>query len=169
MRQNDHIWDREVRSAQDAYNAMEELVPQMDAVIHCMAVSDFTFKRDDAVKCSSSDPEAFIEYMRKTITKNPKIIGKIKQWNPKTVLIGFKFEVGLGLGELIILADKSITGNGCDLVVANDKAEMTREQEHVAHFVYSEAMQQAVGAGDFEVRGKDEIAKEIAKFLSEVL
>ena len=159
----------EVRSAQDAYDAMEKLVPQMDAVVHAMAVSDFTFKRDAAIKCSSSDAEAFIEYMRQTITKNPKIIGKVKEWNPRTILIGFKFEVGLGLGELVTIADKSITTNGCDLVVANDKAEMTREKEHVAHFVYSEAMQQAIGKGNFEVRGKHAIAEEVTKFLSEVL
>lgn len=151
----------EVRTAQDAYNEMEKLVPSMDAVVHCMAVSDFTFKRDTAVKLSSSDPEAFIEFMRKTITKNPKIISKIKGWNPKTVLVGFKFEVGIPNDSLIKLGLNSITSNGCDLVVVNDKKEMEARKEHVAYLVQTNSVAVAVG--------KESIANGIVQFLKEQL
>ena len=33
-----------ITDVQSVYTLMEELVPQMDIVIHCMAVSDFGFK-----------------------------------------------------------------------------------------------------------------------------
>jgi phosphopantothenate-cysteine ligase len=147
-----------VKSAQDAYSWMEKLIPDMDAVIHCMAVSDFTFKRDGALKCKSSDPQAFIDYMSRTITKNPKIISKVKEWNPKTILIGFKFEVGISNDELIELAVNSIQKNKCDLVVANDKEEMVRDKAHVAYAVTPGAITKMIG--------KERIAEVIGDFLT---
>ena len=149
-----------VKSAQDAYNEMEKIVPDMDAVIHCMAVSDFTFKRDTAIKCKSSDPQAFIDYMARTITKNPKIISKVKEWNPKTILVGFKFEVGVSNEELIRLARNSINSNGCDLIVANDKEEMVRDKNHTAYLVFPTR-----DSVPLKVSGKKEIATQIMIFL----
>jgi phosphopantothenate---cysteine ligase (CTP) len=146
-----------VKSAQEAFDRMKELIPIMDAVIHCMAVSDFTFKRDEAIKCKSSDPEAFIEYMRKTITLNPKIISHIKEWNPDVLLVGFKFEVGATEEQLISLAKTSIEKNKCDMVIANDKKEMERLKDHMGHFFFAEKMKK-LGFHDFKVNGKDSIA-----------
>lgn len=148
-----------VTSAQDAYDALKVLVPRYDVVIHAMAVSDFTFKRDIALKCKSSDPEAFIDYMRQSITKNPKIIGEIKKWNPKALLVGFKFEVGIQHEELIALAQESIAKNGCDLVVANDKVEMKENKVHVAYIVSSSALD--LDVPEYRVLGKEAIAKEL--------
>jgi len=153
-----------VKSAQDAYKEMEKLVPDMDAVIHCMAVSDFTFKRDGALKCKSSDPQAFIDYMARTITKNPKIISKVKEWNPKTILVGFKFEVGTTNEELIELARNSIKTNQCDLVVANDKEEMARDKAHTAYLVDPNP-----NGSVLKVSGKEEIAFQIQVFLTKAL
>lgn len=150
-----------VKSAQEAYDWMEEIVPYMDAVIHCMAVSDFTFKREGALKCKSSDPQAFIDYMARTIMKNPKIISKIKEWNPKTILIGFKFEVDVSNETLIKLARNSINSNGCDLVIANDKEEMIREKVHVAYAVESAS----ANSQAFKIEGKEKIAQYIENFL----
>jgi phosphopantothenate-cysteine ligase len=158
--QSSNLIPCKVRSAQDAYDFMERTVPYMDAVIHCMAVSDFTFKRDGALKCKSSDPQAFIDYMARTIMKNPKIISKVKEWNPKTILIGFKFEVGIPHEELINLAKTSIGKNGCDLVIANDKEEMIRDKNHTAYLVYP------IGdSAPLKVSGKKEIATQIMIFL----
>lgn len=123
----------EVNSVQEVYDKMEELVPQMDVVIHCMAVSDFTFNRDNPVKLKSNDADGFIDYMRDNIVKAPKIITKIKEWNPNVFLVGFKFEVGLSEKELISLACDSMKVYDGDLVVANDKAQMVREGKHVAY------------------------------------
>ena len=158
-----------VRTAQEAYDKMLELVPQVDAVIHCMAVSDFTFRRDTAIKCSSSDPMAFIEYMRQTITTNPKIISKIKnEWNSKVILVGFKFEVGVDHTKLESLAKDSIKKNGCDLVVANDKEEMKRLQAHAAHFFFSDEMRNR-GYSFEQALSKSDIAYCISSFVIQEL
>ena len=161
-----------VKNANDAMEAMKKIITEekVDAVIHCMAVSDFTFKRDSAIKCSSSDPEAFIEFMRKTITKNPKIIGMIKQWRPETLLVGFKFEVGKTEEELLALARASIEKNGCDLVIANDKKEMERLQRHAATFVYSPNIQEKFHFLDHSYsKDKSTIADDLVRFLEEAL
>jgi phosphopantothenate---cysteine ligase (CTP) len=160
-----------VRNTKDTEQIIQSLLvnEQIDAVVHCMAVSDFTFRNDGNVKLKSGDPEAFIEYMRKTIEINPKIINKIKSWSPKTLLIGFKFEVDTPHSELINLAKQSIGKNNCDLVVANDKAEMIQRKAHVAHFVYSEKMTKEYKCVDTEVSGKDNIAKVISQFINKVL
>lgn len=148
-------------TAMDAYKVMKELVPSMDAVIHCMAVSDFTFKRDKAIKCKSSDPQAFIDYMRDTITVNPKIISEVKTWNPKTILVGFKFEVGLEHEDLIALARASIEKNHCDMVVANDKKEMNHYKEHIAYMV----LPGEEGISSARLVGKEAIVEGIRDFL----
>lgn len=163
------LYKEEVESAKDALVAMEKLIPEMHAVIHCMAVSDFTFNRDIPLKCKSNDPQAFIDFMSRSITPNPKIIGMIKKWNPKIILVGFKFEVGISTEELKELARNSIAKNGCDLVVANDKQEMTTLKTHRAHFVFSPAMTETYKFDSITVDGKDQIATELSDFLNRVL
>lgn len=156
-----------VMSAKEACLRMELIIrtAKIDAVVHAMAVSDFTFDRKSEVKCKSSDPEAFIEYMRQTICMNPKIIGKVKLWRPEIVLIGFKYEVGLTDEMLDNLSLISININGCDLVIANDKKAIDREGTHVTRFVYSKRGHQH-GFCNETVTGNSNIAKEIVKFLT---
>lgn len=160
----------QVRSVAEAQDAMQSIIidEKIDAVIHAMAVSDFSFKKDKDIKCKSTDPEAFIEYMRQTIVVNPKIITKIKQWRPETLLVGFKFEIGLTNEELIGLAKASIEKNKCDLVIANDKKKMKEQKSHVAQFVFSEEMK-AIGLEDCEALNKDDISYKILIFLRKVL
>jgi phosphopantothenoylcysteine synthetase/decarboxylase len=160
-----------VVTAAYAMRSMESLVRSydIDAVVHCMAVSDFTFKRDKAIKCKSSDPEAFIDFMRETIAPNPKIISHVKQWNPNLLLVGFKYEVGLSSRELRELALSSIEKNGCDLVIANDKKEIEKAGAHVASFIYSDAMKDRQGFVDDSVIGNDEIATRLVHFLDKTL
>ena len=157
----------EVRTAKDAFEAIKKTMSEnkMDAVIHAMAVSDFTFKKDKSVKLKSNDAEGFIDYMRSTITKNPKIISYIKKWNPKTILVGFKFEVGTSVDELIKLSKKSIKDNDCDLIIANDKIEMQKVGKHIAHFVYADQIKDNSEQPEVTVIGKDNIAYLISSFL----
>lgn len=161
----------EVRTAKDTFDTIEKLMSdvKIDAIIHAMAVSDFTFKRDGAVKLKSNDPEAFIDYMRSTITKNPKIISYIKKWDPETILVGFKFEVGVSKEELIRLSKESIKNNGCDLVISNDKIEMQKANEHIAHFTFSNLYEDFSKNQILTVTGKDNIAFHIQRYLVKVL
>ena len=159
-----------IKTVNDALETIKKIMTEekIDAVVHAMAVSDFTFKKDKDIKLKSTDPKAFIDYMSKTIAVNPKIISMIKQWNPETILIGFKFEIGLTNNELVSLAQTSIKNNGCDLVIANDKAQMKKLQRHVAQFVHSEKMK-LKGFYDCEARDKDDISNMILYFLRKVL
>lgn len=159
-----------IKSANDAMVNMRKLITEekIDVIIHAMAVSDFTFKKDSDIKLKSNDPDAFIEYMKETITPNPKIIGMIKGWNPTCILIGFKFEVDIDHSELIDLARESIQKNGCDLIIANDKKEIERLKSHIAYFVYSDDMQATYGVKGKMVQDKLDIATEIFEFINKI-
>ena len=121
-------------SAQEVYEIMEKLVPQVDAVIHLMAVSDFGFKPSN-IKLKSDNPDAFIDSLRDRIFINPKILSFIKKWNPKVILISFKFEVNKTHEELIDIAYESLKRNNSDFVVANDKQEMKKKNQHIAYII----------------------------------
>lgn len=161
----------ETKTAQNAFNTLHHLLTTEDIamVIHSMAVSDFTFKRDTSIKLKSNDAEGFIEYMRSTITLNPKIISFIKEWSPKTFLVGFKFEVGATKEDLVDLALASIVKNKCDLVIANDKKEMQKHDTHIAHFVYADHMTKDYEINDHTTHGKETIARSIIYFVRKVL
>ena len=167
----DNIMTHDVRTATDAFKKIEYLMchNKIDAVIHSMAVSDFTFRRDKPVKLKSNDPESFIDYMRETITPNPKIISFIKKWNPNTFLIGFKFEVGISTAALVKLACSSIIKNDCDLVVANDKKEMEQAKSHVGHFIFSQETIDKYHFEDFDAVDKETIAQELGRIIRVVL
>ena len=100
-----------------------------------MAVSDFGFKKVKGLKLKSNDPQAFVEYMRNTIEVNPKILLKIKDWNPDCFLVSFKFEMAESNKHLIELATDSGQKATSNLVVANDKGEMQKLNRHVAYIV----------------------------------
>lgn len=124
----------EVTDVQSVYDTLKVLVPQMDIVIHCMAVSDFGFK-PYSTKLKSNDPQAFIESLKERIYQTPKILSEIPEWNPHCDLVSFKFEVSLEHDELIRIASESGWNNGCELVIANDKAEMIKEGKHIAYAI----------------------------------
>jgi phosphopantothenate-cysteine ligase len=150
----------QANSAQEVFDAMKELVPQMDVVIHAMAVSDFTFDRSIPVKLKSNDPIAFIDSMRSRIKMNPKIIQHVKEWNPNVLLFGFKFEVGLTKEDLIQTALDAIAKTKADYTLANDKEMMKKEGKHVAFLINK-------NGNMCELFSKEEIANKIL-LISEV-
>lgn len=147
----------EANTVEELMNVMEDLVPKADIVIHSMAVSDFTFKRDKDVKLKSSDPEAFIEFMRQTITKNPKVLSYIKKWNPNCKLVSFKFEVGLEHEELVRIARESGSNNDSDIIIANDKVEMDNAGKHIAYILTKD--------NEIKAEGKQDIAEKLVNLL----
>ena len=150
---------RIIKDTNSVLEVMEELVPKADVVIQAMAVSDFTFDLNKAMKVSSEDPEAFVEHIRTTIRKTPKIISKFRKWNPNAVLVGFKFTVGKSYAELEKIAIKLLEDNELDMVLANDKSTMQTMGEHVATLITK-----VTGLDDYwrhKLRSKDEIAGKI--------
>jgi phosphopantothenoylcysteine synthetase/decarboxylase len=142
-----------VVNTQSVMEAMKELVPHADVVIHSMAVSDFTFNLTGAIKIGSDSPEALIEHMRKTITKTPKVISHFRDWNPKAILVGFKFTVGKSKKELEEIAAKLMLDNRLDMVFANDKMHMQNAGDHVGTLLMKDWSEQ--------LHSKEEIAEAI--------
>lgn len=152
----------EIVTVNDLMEKMKKLIStfDIDTVIHSAAVSDFTFKRDKSIKISSNNPEALIEYMGKTITKTPKIINHIREWNPNIILIGFKFTVGSL--SIVENARDFLKMTQANMIIANDKEEMNSLKIHRAHIVTDTADLYR------SVNGKKAIAQEIINFLEKL-
>jgi phosphopantothenoylcysteine synthetase/decarboxylase len=99
-----------------------------DIVILAAAVSDYVVDNPVDGKIRSSDAL--------TIQLKPaeKLISRIKQWHPVCKLVGFKLLVNSTKPELESAALKSIRENGCDLVVANDLADI-KANKHTLRLV----------------------------------
>jgi len=158
---NAHFY--EVIDVQSVYKIMEELVPEMDVIIHPMAVSDFGFHPTDK-KLKSNSTDDFIQSLKERIYQTPKILSKIKEWNPNCFLISFKFENGLNYVDLINTAFESLTKNDCDVVIANDKKEMIKFKTHISHFCMKKDSIESVT----KIEGKEEIAKEIYYIVNKI-
>jgi phosphopantothenate-cysteine ligase len=147
-------YDRRVtKDTASVMEVMKELVPKMDVVIQCMAISDFTFDRNKPVKVSSKDLDGFIEHMRQTIVKTPKVISNFRAWNPKAILVGFKFTVGASKDEQTEIATALMDDNRLDMVFANDKAQMKKRGAHVGRLIMKDWTE--------DVHSKEEIAGRI--------
>ncbi len=160
-----------VVTVNDLKETMESLIKgfKIDTVIHSAAVSDFTFKNKGDIKLSSDSPEAFIEYLKDTITTTPKIIKLVKDWNPDITLVGFKFTVGKNPDKLCDIALESSKKSRADLVVANDLKQMKDLNTHRAYFVENKEYFTGVMGLSHHVPkrdGKPQIATGIADFLT---
>ena len=82
-------------------------------------------KSNSESKISSAD-----DYQVLFLKKNPKIISKVKEWNPNIRLIGFKLLVGVSKEELLTTARASLEKNQAELIVANDLTEISSGQHH---------------------------------------
>jgi len=134
----------------------------IDFVIHSMAISDYKVegayikedsilkKIDTSSKMRSNNDEVFLK-----LVKTPKIIDKIKHWFPKTKLISFKLLNNVSIEELLDVARKQKKRTNSDLVIAND-LEKIREGNHTAYFLNENLK---------EVKSKEEIAKEITRYI----
>ena len=118
----------------------------------------------ETIKLKSTDPEAFIASLERRIIVNPKILPKIKEWDPSLFLVSFKFEVGQTKQELREIAEASMRGANGDLVVANDKVEMKKAGTHIARLYWNDEIYPP--GPSMEVRGKHAIALKVADIVT---
>lgn len=156
------LFVHEIKTVDDLMKMMPTALSSygIDAVFMTIAASDFTFRRDKAVKLKSGSPKAFVEYMSKTITTNPKVISYIKHWKPDVYLVGFKFEVNLSHADLVHTAIEAMLKNDGDLVVANDKTEMEKEGSHIGYVITRDGIQTCCD-------GKDKITEKVVERMKE--
>jgi phosphopantothenate---cysteine ligase (CTP) len=134
------------RTFEDLQNHMKEWVIErnLDAVIHCAAVSDYLadgiyapaehthfrpesgrWESDEARgpalvdraagKVKSDEPELWLRLVRA-----PKLIDCIRRdWGFRGLLVKFKLEVGVSDEQLLAIAERSRTHSQADLMVAN--------------------------------------------------
>jgi phosphopantothenate-cysteine ligase len=110
-----------VESATDLEAVLFDILSkhQIDVIIHAMAVSDFRLKDAVSGKISSDVDEITL-----TLQRVPKVISKLRGLAPKAVLVGFKLVSGLCENDLIDLGHEQLLKYDCDLVLANDTANL---------------------------------------------
>ena len=113
---------------------------KIDAVVHAMAVSDYTVKevttlekirgeepKDGGADLSGNKISSDIDDLVIHMTRAPKVINSIKKLSPETVLVGFKLLSGVPHEELIDVGYNLMKKNDCDFVLANDLREIGRD------------------------------------------
>ena len=163
-----------IESVADLESCLEEIVPEHHAIIHAMAVSDYRpvymtdlaelsktdnigdllTKRNQENKISSQ-AETQVLFLQKT----PKIISKIKSWNPSIVLVGFKLLVDVSPDRLIGIARESLVKNQANMIVANDLLEVT-PAGHRAWLVRENSQESVDGRIEIAHKLYEEIHKE---------
>lgn len=152
----------------------------IDYFIHSMAVSDYTVdfvttarmiknnieankdkdiydvivQGDKAIKdtkISSYEDDLIIKLKR-----TPKIISLIKDISPETYLVGFKLLDNVKREELISVATNLKIKNKCDLVVANDLANI-RKGNHLAYIIKDDGIKEANGKTDIALKLVEEM------------
>ena len=149
------IHHHSIDSTADLEKALKDLMKKntYDAVIHSMAVSDFTPESsvtledlEAVIAAKTVDlPKALVEVANErtekkissdtdhlvvVLKKTPKIISLIKKLQPQTILVGFKLLVDVPMIELLNVAKASLEKNQADFILANDLAEIRGEKHH---------------------------------------
>ncbi|MGT2716138.1 phosphopantothenate--cysteine ligase [Streptococcus respiraculi] len=139
----------EITNVASLVSTLEGLVPQHDAIIHSMAVSDYSpvyMTGLEQVKAASNIESLLDEtnaegkissnddYQVLFLKKTPKVISFIKQWKPDIQLIGFKLLVNVSKEELFQVARASLVKNQADYILANDLADIS-PTKHGAYLV----------------------------------
>jgi len=138
-----------VMGTQGLLEALQKLLTteKIDAVIHAMAVSDYTVKQittldairsgeeeDPDRKLSAGKISSEIEDLVIVLKKTPKVIGEIKKLQKDTILVGFKLLTNVEKDVLIETGYKLLLKNDCNMVLANDLVEITAEK-HVGYLI----------------------------------
>lgn len=138
-----------VSGAQGLLEALENLLTtkKINAVIHAMAVSDYTVRQVttlEAIRTGKEDhPDkklaegklsSEIEDLVIVLKKTPKVIGEIKKLQRDTILVGFKLLTNVEKDVLIETGYKLLQKNDCNMVLANDLTEITGEK-HVGYLI----------------------------------
>lgn len=160
-----------IENVEELLTQMQKEVPHHQALIHAMAVSDYTpvymtgleevekaqdlhnflQRENHETKISSKE-----EYQVLFLKKNPKIISLVKEWNPDLQLIGFKLLVAVSSEELIQVARESLVKNHASMIVANDLTKI-QDVHHQAYLVTNDQV--------LEASTKTEIAEVILNYL----
>ncbi len=138
-----------VSGVQGLLEALENLLTtkKIDAVIHAMAVSDYTVRQVttlEAIRTGEEDQpdkklaagklSSEIDDLVIVLKKTPKVIGEIKKLQRDTILVGFKLLTNVEKDVLIETGYQLLQKNDCNMVLANDLTEITGDK-HVGYLI----------------------------------
>lgn len=106
---------------------LEKWCKRVSFVMLAAAVSDYGIQDATNEKISSDKNEITF-----TMTKLPKLIAKVKEWNPSAFLVGFKLLVGASKQEMKEAADKQIAAAKSNIVLVNDLIDI-KNGNHTIH------------------------------------
>jgi len=151
------IKEKIFETAEDLSALVKENIKGADIFFQVAAVSDYRLKQSFEGKLSSKKSVTL------ELVPQIKVIDQIKKLSPKTILIAFKAEYGLGEKELIEKAREKLKESLADVVVANDISRADRGFESDNNEVYIVSSDESVKK--IPLTSKREVAKEIIKFL----
>lgn len=102
----------EFTSANELENLLKRQIMKANICFHTAAVSDYYIHNQQG-KIDSTKHYALL------LTPRPKILNKLKQWNPRVFVIGFKAESRLRNAALIREATKKARDSKTDIIVGN--------------------------------------------------
>lgn len=168
-----------VQGVDGLLSALKKLLTteKIDAVVHAMAVSDYAVKQVTTLSAIREGREddlggnpaggtggkisSEIDDLVIVLKRTPKVIGEIKKLRKDTILVGFKLLSNVSKEELIETGFRLLKKNDCDLVLANDLAEIQGDR-HVGHLISKN--------GDYEtMTTKKEIAEAIVRKVEELM
>jgi len=127
-----------------------------DAIVHLMAVSDYTPK----AKASGKTPSG-AESWTVDLVPTQKVLPQMRTAAPGALLVAAKLLVDATEADLVRAAAELAEANGCDLVLANDLGPIRREGRHAAVLVGpgGEVVARAEGKGNIAAALVDWIAE----------
>ncbi len=103
--------------------------PQVGAVFHAAAVSDFTFggvweqkAGGELIRCAQRKIPTRAGKLLAELKPTPKIIGELRGWFPQACLVGWKYELDGDRSRVLRAAEQQIGTNRTNACVANGAA-----------------------------------------------
>ena len=171
---NNRVKVLEIDGVIDLKNRVELLLKNdnIDFFIHSMAVSDYmtdyvttlslmeeSYRKnnnlDNVERLCGNKLSSYEDNLVVVLKQTPKVISIIKDVSPKTFLVGFKLLDGVCDEKLIYVGKELMKKNNCDVVVANDLANI-RNGEHTAYLLDKDNNVSTA-------KGKDDIAKKLVR------
>ncbi|MFA6017110.1 MAG: bifunctional phosphopantothenoylcysteine decarboxylase/phosphopantothenate--cysteine ligase CoaBC [Patescibacteria group bacterium] len=152
------IKEKIFETAEELMNLVKDNIKNIDIFFQAAAVSDFKVDRPVNGKLSSNS------LVNLKLIPQVKIVNQIKKLSPKTTLIAFKAEYGLGEKELISEATKKLSKSKADFVIANDISRSDRGFESDNNEVYIISKNKLVKK--IPLSSKRNIAKKIVEYIT---
>lgn len=124
---SDNYSESTYKNFDEYYNKLEHIIriTKPEIIVLAAAVSDYGVENYVDGKIRSRNTSD----MSIKLTPLPKVISKVRGWQPNAYIVGFKLLVDSTREELITASNNSIVDNDCDMIVGNDLKDI-KENNH---------------------------------------